>query len=427
MEETGRPMGARSIRRAGAIRPRTGLRSEVGPGALLAVIRESGGLTRRDLIDMTGFARATVESRLDALLGSGLIVERARQGGSGGRPPKVFSFNEQAGYLLSVVLGSSHTRIGVSDLGCRTVALEDLDVDMSAGPGVVLGAVGTRLRRMLEQRGIEPRTVLGVGVGVPSPVELGGRMARPPERGGLSDLGGQWADVVIAREIMAFLPGLGVEAVPVVVDKDANIMALGEWRTTWPDVRDLIVFKVGITLACGIVANACVVRGVGGIAGDLGHVPDPASDVRCRCGQSGCAEAVASGEAIRRALGERGRGLKRGRDIVELLHAGDPEVAEHVVRAGRHIGRVIGDAISTLNPELVVVGGTLAEDNPLLIDSIRSVAASRVHPLAAASTQIVASTIKEDTGVIGAALLALEEALDPVVVDAMVGAGRSAG
>lgn len=424
MSERGTQSGARSIRRAGALRPRPGLRAEVGPGALLAVIRTAGEVTRRDLIDMTGFARATVETRLDGLLGSGLIVESARQGGAGGRPPKVFSFNESAGYLLSVVVGVSHTRIGVCDLGCRVVAHEDLDVDMAAGPGVVLGSVGTRLRRLLEHCAIDPSTVLGVGVGVPSTVELGGRMARPPERGSLSDLGGQWADVVFAREIMAFLPGLGVQGVPVVVDKDANIMALGEWRTTWPDVRDLIVFKVGTTLACGIVANARVVRGVGGLAGDLGHVPDPTSDVRCRCGQFGCAEAVASGEAIRRALGKRGEALTRSRDIIDLLRAGDPEVAEHVVRAGRRLGGVIGDAIATLNPELVVVGGTLAEDNPLLIDSIRSVAASRVHPLAAASTQIVSSTIKDDAGLIGAAELALEEALDPAVVDSMVASGR---
>ncbi|MBW3087056.1 N-acetylmannosamine kinase [Austwickia sp. TVS 96-490-7B] len=413
--------GVRTVRRAGSRRPRPALRAETGPGALLTLIRDLGSATRRDLIAHTGFARATLEARLDTLLNAGYIVERIDHGSSGGRPPRLIEFNENGGHLLCVDIGATHTTIGIADLGCHILAKEDLDIDVTAGPAAVLGAVGSRLRRLVERLNIPPATVLGVGVGVPSPVEWHGRMARPPHAAPLADA---WVDIVIAREILAFLPGLGVTNVPVVVDKDANIMALGEWRTSWPDVRDLVVVKISTTIACGIITGGHVVRGVAGMAGDLAHIPDPHDHTPCRCGQHGCLDVTASGLALLRRTRtlhdthpSDHTGAAAMRHLVDRTLTGDPTTVHAMTDAGHRLGQSIGALIALLNPELVVVGGALAHDNTPLISTIRHVAAARVHPHAASSTQIVASSIRAEASLIGAAHLALDEILTPATVD----------
>ncbi len=410
-------------RAAGPARSTTGApgRSD-GPGGLLALIRSMGGATRRDLMRVTHLARATVESRLDTLSGHGFVVSREVVGTTG-RPPQMFEFNEGGGYLFCIDMGSSHTRLGISDLGGHLVAETSVDLDLAMGPGVALGKVGTLLREMVRTERIDPRLVMGVGVGVPSPVELTGHMVRLPFDGQASTLA-PWTEMVISREIRAFLPALGVGDVPVEVDKDANNMAVGEWRTSWPEVRDLVVLKVGMTLSCGIVANSDIVRGAIGVAGDLGHIPDCSSDVLCRCGLRGCAEATASGRGIVRLLGPGADDVRTSRELVRLQRSGRQDVAELMQQAGRRLGVLVGSAISTLNPQLVVVGGNLAEGNDLLLDEIRSVALARVHPLTAASTSIIGSRISDEAGLYGAAHLALRRVLDPASVDLAIDQGR---
>lgn len=394
-----------------------------GPGALLSLIRAMGGATRRDLMQATSLARATVDSRLDTLTEHGFLVHRevAR---AAGRPPQMFEFNDAGGYLLCIDMGSTQTRLGIADLGGRLLAHTSVDLDLAMGPGVALGKVGSLLREMVRAERIDPRLVMGVGVGVPSPVELTGHMVRLPFDGQAAALA-PWTDMVIAQEIRAFLPALGVRDVPVEVDKDANNMALGEWRTSWPEVRDLLVLKVDMTLTCGIVANADTVRGAIGMAGDLEHIPDSSSSVLCECGQLGCAEATASGRGIAKLLGPAGASVRSARDLVDLQSAGRKDVIDLVQQAAHRLGVLIGSAISTLNPQLVVVGGGLAEGNAPLLDEIRSVALSRVHPLIATSTSIIGSKISDEAGLYGAAYLALRAVLDPASVDVAISQGRS--
>jgi predicted NBD/HSP70 family sugar kinase len=294
----------------------------------------------------------------------------------------------------------------------------DLDLDIRTGPTPFLATVADAAARILE--GIDPRLMLGVGLGLPSPVEWSGLMTRPPES---EPTDTAWDSVVVADHIRAFLTNAGIGPVPIAVDKDANVMAIGEWCSTWPDARDLVALRVGMGVTSGILAGGTVVRGAAGVAGDIGHIPDPSSDQRCRCGQLGCADLTAAGRAIVAALGPRGSTITKPQDIVALANQNDPEVIELVRCSGTRLGNLIGDVIATLNPRFVVVGGELAYDNPLLLEQIRKVALSRVHPITAQSVQIVESAMKADAGLAGAAHLALREVIDPAAVDAAIERG----
>lgn len=397
------------------------LRVESGPGALLAMIRESGGMTTRELIAGSGLARATVESRLARLSAGGFVVQGV-QDRTTGRPPRVFMLNETGGLLVAVDIGTARTAISVTDLSCKVIASAGFDMAVSAGPGLVLGEVATRLRQLIGRERLDPSLVMGVAIGVPDAVDLSGEMARPP----LSDLPGlhtEWADVGIAREVRAFLPALGIRPIPVVVDNGANCLAQGEWLTSWPQTRNLLVLRLDMSLACGIISNGQVLRGANGLAGDLAHIPDEGSEVRCVCGRTGCAAAVASGQGIARLLGERGAAVRGADDLVRLAEAGDTEILELLHRGAHRLGVVVGAAISTLDPELVVVGGGLIEGLPGVADEIRRVALSQVHPLVAAHIAVLRSRMDPAVGLIGAAQLALEQALDPAQVDAALDRG----
>jgi predicted NBD/HSP70 family sugar kinase len=397
--------------------------SGAGPGALLALILEGGEWTRARLVEESGLARSTVADRLAALLDNGLVT--ATPGTStGGRPAEVFRFNEQGGHLLVADVGSSHTRVGITDLGGRLLAVRDADLDVAAGPDAVLGYVVSAFTDLLLDTGVRASSVRGAGLGVPSPVELSGRLVRPP--GGSPPTGGgsAWNSTLVAEAVATGLARTGLLDVPVAVDKDANILTLGEHRTTWSQYDDVIVLKVGMSIGCGLVVGGRIARGARGVAGDIGHIPDGIGPL-CRCGQRGCAEATASGTAIAAALAADGVSVRTSRDVVRLVHEGHPRAVALLDEAGHRLGALVADAVSTLNPSLVVVGGNLAEDNEPLLTAIREVVLARAHPYVTRHLQIVRSRIAADAGLIGAAHLVRDRVLASPAVDATIGATAS--
>jgi predicted NBD/HSP70 family sugar kinase len=401
-----------------------GMGTGTGPGALLGLILEGGEWTRARLVAESGLARSTVADRLAALLDTGLVAV-APGTSTGGRPAEVFRFNEQGGHLLVADIGSSHTRVGITDLGGNPLGVRDADLDVAEGPAAVLGHVLAAFADLMASAAVPASSVRGVGLGVPSPVELGGRLVRPPGGGPEGPGGSAWDRTVVAEAVASGLAGIGGPGVPVVVDKDANILTLGEHRTTWSQYDDVIVLKVGMSLGCGLVVGGRIARGARGVAGDIGHIPDGLGPL-CRCGQRGCAEATASGAAIAATLARDGLHVRTSRDIVELARSGHPRAVALMEQAGHRLGAVVADAVSTLNPSLVVVGGNLAEDNEPLLTAVREVVLARAHPYVTRHLQIVRSRIAAEAGLIGAAHLVRDRVLAPDAVDAAVDAAVGA-
>jgi predicted NBD/HSP70 family sugar kinase len=208
--------------------------------------------------------------------------------------------------------------------------------------------------------------------------------------------------------------------VPVLVDNDVNIMALGEHVSVLPNVRDLLFVKVATGIGSGIIMDGRIRRGAQGAAGDVGHIAVPGSDQRCRCGNLGCLEAVAGGPAIAAALAQQGLDTATSADVVALARAGDLEACQAVRQAGRHIGEVLAGCVSLLNPDVIVVGGIVAEAGEHLLAGIREIVYRRSLPLATQHLRIVASLTKERAGVLGASAMAADLVLSPSAVDALV-------
>ena len=378
-------------------------------GALLQLLRDGAPRTRSELADATGLGRTTVAQRIDTLVASKLVGAAGEATSSGGRPPARFAFNPRARLVLGVDVGATHVHLAVSDLAANVLADEVVDLDVAVGPEKVLTWVVDRSRVLVRRAGRRLGDVVGVGIGLPGPVEFAtGRPTSPPIMPG-------WDGFDVPGFVRQSL------RVDVVVDNDVNVMALGERFLAFPGVDHLMFVKVATGIGCGIILDGALCRGAKGAAGDLGHVqvPGDASAV-CRCGNIGCLEAVASGAAVARGLSELGIEAGSSRDVVALARSGSTEAIGLIRDAGRRIGDVLASAVSLLNPSIIVIGGSLAEAGDPLLAGVREVVYQRSLPLATADLRIVASTSGIHAGIVGAAVLAIEQALAPAAVDALL-------
>jgi predicted NBD/HSP70 family sugar kinase len=313
--------------------------------------------------------------------------------------------------VLGADLGATHARLAVTDLAGAVLAEAGEDLDIGLGPDRVLDRVVALARELLAPW--NPGVLAGIGVGLPGPVEhSSGRPINPPIMPG-------WDGFDVAGLLTAEL------GVPTLVDNDVNVMALGEHFTHWRATAHLMLVKVATGIGSGIISDGALRRGAQGAAGDLGHVAVPGGgNVPCRCGNTGCLEAIASGAALAAALRSQGFATTSSRDVVALARGGSVEAVQLLRAAGRDIGEVLSTAVSLLNPSVIVIGGALAAAGEHLLAGVREVVYRRSLPLATQHLRIVPSRSGERAGVIGAAVMVVEQVLSPAQVDELVAAAR---
>lgn len=367
-----------------------------GAGELLSILRDGQARTKAELVQLTGLARSTVSQRLDALLSKRWVVPSEDAIASGGRPATAFSFNRAARVVLTADLGATHDRLAVTDLGTAVLAERTADVPIERGPEATLGWLVEAFTELLAETGYGLDDVCGVGVGLPGPVEhASGRPVNPPIMPG-------WDGFPVPEWLGARL------GVPVLVDNDVNIMALGEHWVAHPETDHLIFVKIGTGIGCGIVSDRRLHRGAQGAAGDIGHIRVPnGENVSCRCGNTGCLEAIAGGAALAARLDN----ATSSRDVVNLVRSGNLQAIQLVRQAGREIGTVLASIVNFFNPTSVVIGGAIAEAGEHVLAGVREVVYSRSLPLATQHLRIQASELGDRAGVIGAAVMVVEHVL----------------
>ncbi|MFJ7748974.1 ROK family protein [Arthrobacter sp. NPDC097144] len=383
-----------------------------GTSELFQLLRDGRPRTRTELADVLGVARSTIALRVEALMALGLVAPVDDAVSTGGRPSSRFALRTETKVVLGVDIGASHLRVGLTDLGGIRLQDGSRNVRVTDGPEAVLNAVAEVGDELLKRAGRSAADLLAIGVGVPGPVEhTTGRPINPPIMPGWNGF-----DV----------PGYLQEhfEVPVLVDNDVNVMSVGERELAWSGVQDLIFVKVATGIGAGIISNGTLLRGADGVAGDIGHIRGPrGEDLPCRCGNHGCLEAVASGPAVALKLQALGRAAKDSLDVVDLVQQGDSEAVQVVRQAGRDVGDVLSACLSMMNPAVIVIGGSMALTGEHFIAGVREVIYSRSMPLATQHLQIVQSASGLDAGMVGAGMLAIQHALSPESIDAMLAAG----
>lgn len=379
----------------------TGGQPEVGSARhILQLVSAGAASSRADLVRELGVAASTVSLRVQELVEAGLLSESGEGVSRGGRRPRLLRVRTQGGVVLTVDLGSHHARFGAVDLGGTLLeTFEDLH-DMTAGPESAVDWLCARLDELGQRQHTAGRTVRAVGVAFPGPVDtVRGQVLAPSRMPG-------WHRFPLREELAERL------AVPVVVDNDATLMALGEHRVAHPELSHLVVVKAGRGIGSGVISAGRPHRGANGCAGDISHVRvDEAAERPCSCGNVGCLETVASGAALRRDLAAHGVDVPDTSALLRRVADGDPQATTLVRTAGRRIGAVLSVVVNFFNPQAVVLGGVLATAEPL-VAAVRGVLYERCLPLASGELEITSTVTGRDAGLFGAAFTALHEALD---------------
>lgn len=383
-----------------------------GAGDILTMFRRDTSLTRGDVARRTGLSRATVNQRLDALLAAGLLVPAGEQAPTRGRPAGHFAFNGARGVLLVADIGATAMRTALCDLSGAIIEERSAVADVTAGPEVILTVAQAQFEQMLAGSGRAAAQVHGIGLDVPGPVDIDtGQVVSPPIMTG-------WDRYDIPGWFAPRYP------CPVLVDKDANAMAFGENRIVHPDVINLLFLKIGTGVGSGIIANNQTYRGADGAAGDIGHnqipIRDDAAEPLCRCGNTGCVEAYTGGWALVRDLRAEGHDINTVDQVVALIRSGDPAAVRLARRAGRILGAALADAVSLLNPRVVVVGGQLALAEEQLFAGMREMIYRRSLPLATRHLQIVPSRLGQRAGIVGLTLLVADYIFDAERIDQII-------
>ena len=351
-------------------------------------------------------SRSTIASRIDVLMRLGLIAPYGEASSSGGRPPSLLALNLASHVVAGVDIGASHTSVALADLAGVVLAERSAELDVASGPKKVLGWAQDAIGKLMREQKRTRAELSAIGLGLPGPVEHStGRAINPPIMPG-------WDRYDVPHHIQQSF------AVPVLVDNDVNIMALGEQHAHLPEVNDLVFIKVATGIGAGLISGGQLQRGAQGAAGDLGHVQVArGADVTCRCGNRGCLEAIAAGPALARNLRDLGVAAESGQDVVDLVRGGDTAAGQVVRQAGRDIGEVVATVVNVMNPSAVVIGGAMADAGESLIAGIREVVYNRSLPLATEHLTITTSRAGGRAGVIGAAALAISHVLSPASID----------
>ena len=321
---------------------------------VVRAVRMAGSLTQAEIARSTGLSAATVSNIVRELKDSGTVEVTPTS--AGGRRARSVSLSGDAGIVVGVDFGHTHLRVAVGNLAHQVLAeeAEPLDVDASSAQG--LDRAEQLVSRLIAGTGLSQDKVVGVGLGVPAPIDV-----ETGTLGSTAILPG-WAGTN-PREDLAQRLG-----VPVHVDNDANLGALGE--LVWGSgrgVADLAYIKVADGVGAGLVISGQIYRGPGGTAGEIGHITLDESGPVCRCGNRGCLETFAAARYVLPLLhSAHGADLTIER-MVQLARDGDPGCRRVIADVGRHIGSGVANLCNLINPSRMVLGGHLAEAGELVL------------------------------------------------------------
>lgn len=386
---------------------------------VLSVIWQRGSLSRADIARATGITPPAVSSLVKELSDLGLVEELGIGDSTlaGGRKPTLFRINPAGGFAVGLKLGLDELSVTSIDLLGGVLDHFSRPRDPNEGEGRVLARVSDLIQEALQRSTRMSHSLLGIGLALPGIVDSRAGVLR------YSHLLG-WRDVPVQ-----YL--LGKEfGVPVFVDNDVNALTLGErMYGAARGVDNVLCVTVGTGIGAGVVLNGQILSGSHHGAGELGHSTIMLDGPVCRCGKSGCLEALASDSGIVRQATTR---LEKGQHSVLLemtggktdqitadlvskaAKEGDQLAKEVLEQTARYLGLAIASAFNLIDPDLVLVGGERMErSGHLMLDAIVEAARENTFSTMKDNVRIARTALGERAWTVGAATLVLQHLFRP--------------
>jgi len=363
---------------------------------VLNYVREREPISRAEIARETDLQRSTISAIVDALTAEGLVEEVGEGESTGGRRPTLLRLRTKEAIAVGVAITPTSTTVATSDLAGRIVEQRGFLTDPD--PDKTLGEVIALVREFSARN---KGSIEAVGVSLPGLVD-------PSTGNAIYVPYFKWRDIPISRTISAAI------GLPVIIDNDANAVALAElWfgRPEVSDARDFIMVLVAEGVGTGIVFDGQVYRGQRGAAGEFGHmVIGTHAPVPCSCGNRDCWEAFSSERAAlaryRKLAGDERAGQLSFREMVDRGLSGEANAKVALTDTALCLGVGISNLVVGFSPEAVVVGGEIARAWSLVESALKETIEHSVRR-GLPSARILPSTLGEEPALRGALSLVL--------------------
>jgi predicted NBD/HSP70 family sugar kinase len=370
---------------------------------LLRIVHAHRRITRRQIVELTGFSQAKISLVINGLKSSGILEEVDETASSGGRKAKRLQLSSSAGCVLGVEIGGYEVKSAVIDLAGDVIGTRKVPASPDiADPEEVLAGIAAFIEQSRASACPPGGRLHGMGVALSGITDRG--------TGACVYFRNQraWEGFPVGSRLTE-LTGL-----PCAVDDSSRMMAVAErvygaCRT----VNNFVLISIGLGTGCGIFVDGELFRGTNGYGGELGHMVIKENGPRCVCGNFGCLESFASGYAVERRLREAladnvyssmmHLDSVTAREVVEHAEAGDKLAYSIIADAAGHLGIGIANIINIFNPQKVVLAGGLAKAGPLLLEPVRRIVKGTALGFSGSKCTIEPSALDEFAASTGAA------------------------
>jgi predicted NBD/HSP70 family sugar kinase len=343
---------------------------------VLSYIRERKTLPRSELSHYTSLSRTTIGTIVDELLNVGIIQQEEYQNGED-RRTNILSFNATAGYALGGTLGRNHLTLLLADLAGTPIQRLDMPFMTEEGPEKGLPLLSEMINTFVSQH-VGWEKMVGIGLGIVGLLDPSLQKTTIP-----TPFGG-WDGVNIQQVLTQSL------AVPVYLDNDGNMGALGENRYgVGRNERNMIYVKAGSGIAGGLILNGQLYRGEQGTAGEIGHIPIDLNGTLCHCGQCGCLETVASKQGLLMEARRLNPTITTITQAIVAAQQGDPACVHALERVGKYLGFALASLVNSLNPSLIVLDGSIMQAEDIILRSLLPSLKAHCLPIPFAATRVV--------------------------------------
>lgn len=329
-------------------------------------IYKDGPLSNLAISEFTKISLPTVTRLLEDLFQSNILRQEGVGKSFGGRRPILYGIEPNAAYTLGIDISLSYFTIGIINMKGQ-FAGEVVNVELPIENSLsYLEKVYEESQKVIKQSGVPAEKIIGVGISVPG-------LLNPANGRTFSHFTFSNKPV---RALLASKFGI-----PVFLDNDARLAVLGEHY--FGDIREkknVICLNVGEGIGLGIIANGRLFHGANGFAGEIGHFKIHGNDEKCVCGKNGCVETIAAGPGlVKQALQLIKEGKQTSLKNIKNLHynhiinealKGDNLSIELIKKSGEHVGYALAIAINLLNPEVVIVNGSLSKAKNIFFDAL---------------------------------------------------------
>lgn len=378
--------------------------------SLISYLVNNSASTIPELAKELGISVPTVTKVVNELTTVGLIAEYGQVEGHSGRRPVLYGFNRQSGYFLGLDVKRDYINVAIVDFMGEIVDIEmghPLEEDMSAND--TIEEICDFVNEFIDEA-IIPREKIYYGC-----VALSGRVN--------SNTGFSFSTLSSPEQALndIFSERLNI---PICIDNDSRVMTYGEYLCgkLAKSEKEVLYVNLSWGLGMGLIINGQIVKGRSGYSGEIGHFPAYNNEIMCHCGKKGCLETGISGMALMREVVSS---IKAGKQsllcekmlaegdesltLIDIINAVDNEdmlCIDVVENMSKELGRWLAGLINIFNPELVIIGGTLALLGDYLLRPVKQSVQKYTLRLVSQDSRIVVSKLAEKAGVLGAALYA---------------------